>query len=201
VKKSILTISLAAFLSFGAAISSADQITLHNGDILNGKVLAMTTNTLVLQDDSLGTLTLPRARVSIIMFGTTAPTLPPLAMPFTNVVQASPEPAARANSPSDLQAMFQNIHEHSNLVQEVEVKVLGSSASPDAVNKFNELLDGLSSGQLDMNGLRSQAQSAAAQLQDYKKQMGSEAGEEIDGYLYILNNFLRETAPTNSETP
>ena len=201
VKTSFLIAFLAAFAFLGAAVSSADQITLHNGDILNGKVLSMTANTLVLQDDSLGTLTLPRARVSIIQFGTVAPAVPSLTMSFTNTVQASPKPAAQANSPSDLQSMFQDIRAHSNLVQAVEAKVLGSSASPEADSKFNELLDQLSSGQLDMNGLRAQAQSAADQLQDYKKQMGSDAGEEIDGYLYILNNFLRDTAPTNGTTP
>jgi hypothetical protein len=161
----------------------------------------MTTNALVLQDDTLGTLTLPRVRVSIIQFGTMAAAVPHLAMSFTNAMRASPAPTARVNSSNDLQAMFQDIREHSNLVQAVEAKVLGSSASPDAVNKFNELLDGLSSGQLDMNGLRSEAQSAADQLQDYKKQMGSDAGEEIDGYLYILNKFLRDTAPTNGASP
>jgi hypothetical protein len=187
--------SLAALVFLGVVVSSADQVTLRNGDILNGKVLNLTTNILVLQDDSLGTLTLPRAKVSNITFGAVA-AAPPLAMSFTNTVQTSP-----ANPASDLQAMFQEIRQHSNLVQEVEAQVLGSSASPAADSKFNELLNELSTGQMDMNGLRSQAQSAANQLQEFKKEIGPDAGAEVDDYLSILNDFLRDTAPTNGASP
>ena len=96
--------------------------------------------------------------------------------------------------------MFRGIRDQSNLVQQVEAQVLGSSASPEAANKFNELLDGLSTGKIDMSELRAQAQSAASQLQEYKKEMGPDAGEEIDGYLAILNNFLQETGQSNTTT-
>lgn len=207
VKTSISFITfLAAFFSLGVAASSAsaDQITLRNGDVLNGKVQAMTTNTLVLQDDSLGILTLPRVKVANITFGTMAATVtapgvvPPLATPMPNAVKITPQ--ASTDSDSSLAAMAREIRAHSNLVQEVTAQVLGSSASPAAASKIDELLDGLSTGQIDMNGLRSQVQSAADQLQDYKKQMGSDAGEEVDAYLSILNAFLRETA-TNAASP
>jgi hypothetical protein len=192
--------SLAAFLSLGIAVSSADQVTLRNGDVLNGKVLSMTANALVLQDDSLGNLTLSRAKVSNITFGAVASAaLPPLAM--ANTVQATPKLDLQANSESDLQAMGREIRENSNLVQEVEAQVLGSSASPAAQSKFDDLIDQLSSGQLDMNGLRSQVQTATDELQEYKKEMGPDAGEEVDSYLSILNNFLSETAPTNGASP
>jgi hypothetical protein len=196
--------SLAVFLGFAMSSASADQVTLRNGDILNGKVLAMTTNTLTLQDESLGTLILSRARVSNITLGTAAVALPPLASPQMNsVLPNTGQTSSRASSASDpeLTAMLHEIREHSNLVQEVEVHVLGSSASPAAMNKFNEILDELSSGQMDINGLRSEAQSAADQLQEYKKEMGPDAGEEVNAYLSILNGFLRETAPTNSAAP
>jgi len=186
---------LFVLMCFHAPLSLADQVVMQNGDVLNGKVLAMTTNTLVLQDDSLGDLSVPRAKVSRISFAT------PPSISLTNGVEMNLQPAPATNSVSDLQAMFRDIHEHSNLVQEVEAQVLGSSASPQAVGKFNELLDGLSAGKIDMNGLRAEAQSAADQLQEYKKEMGSDAGEEVDGYLYILNNFLKETSTTNGVSP
>lgn len=188
---------LAVFISLGGVAASADQVTLRNGDILNGKVLSMTTNVLVLQDDSLGTLTLPRAKVSTMTLGQATLVPPTPAMSMTNSVQTNSRFAPHANSTSDLQSMFREIQQHSNLVEEVEAQVLGSSASPAAVNKFNDLLGQLSTGQLDMNGLRSQAQSAVDQLQEYKKEMGPNAGEEVDGYLYILKTFLSETAPSN----
>lgn len=196
VQKSIV-IAFAA-VSLGVAMASADQVTLTNGDVLNGKVLVVTTNVLTLQDGSLGTLTLPRARISNITFGTVATVAPPAATSLTNTVQNSPKAAAQSLSTSALAAMAREVREHTNLVQEVEAQVFGSSASPEAVNKFNELLDELSSGQMDMNGLRAEAQSAANQLQEYKKEMGQDAGEEVDGYLAILNHFLSETSPTNS---
>jgi hypothetical protein len=73
-------------------------------------------------------------------------------------------------------------------------------ASPAATAKFNELLDGLSTGKIDMNGLRAEAKKAVDQMQAFKKEMGSDAGDELDGYLSILEAFLRETAPANSTT-
>ena len=194
-------ITLPAALVLGAAIiAQADQITMQNGDILSGKVLTMNTNLLVLQNDNLGIVTLPRAKVSNITFGTV---MGKAAMPVVSVTNAmaAPQPdVAQTNSMSDLQAMFRGIRGQSNMVQQVEAQVLGSSASPEAVNKFNELLDGLSTGKIDMSELRAQAQSAASQLQEYKKQMGPDAGEEVDGYLAILNNFLQETAQPESAT-
>ncbi len=194
-------IILLAALVLGAVITSqADQITMQNGDILNGKVLTMTTNALVLQNDNLGIVTLPRTKVSDITLGIV---MGKAATPVISVAKAiaAPQPnVAQTNSMPDLQAMFRGIHDQSNLVQQVEAQVLGSSASPEAVNKFNELLDGLSTGKIDMNELRAQVQSAASQLQEYKKQMGPDAGEEVDGYLAILNNFLQETAQPNSAT-
>lgn len=193
---------LSVFTVLGVSLSTADQVTLGNGDILNGKVITVTTNSLVIQDDTLGTLTLARAKISNVTFGAATVAVPSPATPaIPNIVQKSPEADFEANSNSDLAAIAREIREHSNLVQHVEAQILGSSASPEAASKFNELLDELSSGQLDMNGLRAQAQSAADQLRDYKKEMGSDAGEEVNAYLAILNGFLRETAPTNSAAP
>jgi len=173
---------------------------MQNGDVLNGKVLTVTTNILTLQNDNVGIITLSRAKVSNITFGTTAVKIPVPAVSVTNTVSASPPENPQTNSMSDLQSMFRGIHDQSNLVQQVEAQVLGSSASPAAVSKFNELLDGLSTGKIDMNDLRNEAQSAANQLQEYKKQMGPDAGEEVDSYLAILNNFLQETAQSNATT-
>jgi hypothetical protein len=73
------------------------------------------------------------------------------------------------------------------------------------MNKFNELLDGLSSGKIDMSELRAEAQTAADQLRAEKKDMGTDPTGETDLYLSILDSFLKETAPadagTNSITP
>ncbi len=200
----VFSLAISVVLCAAALPASADQITLRNGDVLNGKVVSMTTNALVLQDDSLGTLTLPRVKVSNIRFGTVATVLSP-----GTSLQSSPvgapglqaQTSSQPNSLSDLQGMLREVRQNTNLVQEVEAQVLGSSASPEAVNKFNELLDGLSTGQIDLNGLRSEAQSTANELQEYKNQLGPDSSEEMDAYLSILNSFLRETASTNGAAP
>lgn len=188
---------------FAVAALHADQIVMQNGDTLNGKVLAMTTNTLVLQDENLGTVTLSREKVSALIFGTAAAKSP--AAPQLNVVSIYQRPkttTAQTNSDSsdsDVEAMLRGIRDNTNLIQQVEGQVLGS-ASPESVNKFNELLDGLSSGSIDMKGLRAQAQTAADELKEYKKDLGPEFGAEADSYLKILNNFLQETASDNAAT-
>ncbi|HTR42747.1 MAG TPA: hypothetical protein VMH87_14135 [Pseudomonadales bacterium] len=194
------SVLIAAVVLCATILSRADQVIMQNGDVLNGKVLTVTTNILTLQNDNVGIITLSRAKVSNITFGTTAVKIPVPAVSVTNTVSASPPENPQTNSMSDLQSMFRGIHDQSNLVQQVEAQVLGSSASPAAVSKFNELLDGLSTGKIDMNDLRNEAQSAANQLQEYKKQMGPDAGEEVDSYLAILNNFLQETAQSNATT-
>ena len=52
-----------------SSLSRADQIEMQNGDRYNGKVLAMTNATLVLQSEILGTITVPREKVSQINLG------------------------------------------------------------------------------------------------------------------------------------
>src|SRR5205085_6359890 len=52
----------------------ADQIEMQNGDRYNGKLVAMTNATLVLQSEILGTVTLPREKVSQIRMGNGAAT-------------------------------------------------------------------------------------------------------------------------------
>jgi hypothetical protein len=194
---------LTFFLALMVVTSRADQIVMQNGDTLYGRVLAMTTNTLVLQDENLGTVTLPRAKVSALVFG--AATKASSSAPQLNVVSIYQRPAAKtpttqqSDPDSDVAAMLRGIRDHTNLIEQVEGQVLGS-ASPEATSKFNELLDGLSSGQLDMKGLRAQAQTAADELKEYKKDLGPEFGAEADSYLAILNNFLQETASENSTT-
>jgi hypothetical protein len=178
----------------------ADQVVMQNGDSLNGTILSVTTNVLVLKNDNLGNVTLPRAKVAAIVFGTGAtkttgslPVLPPAGVPVPGPV-ASP-----TNSAVGLAALFRGLSDQTNLIQQVESGYL-ASAGPEAAGKFHELLDGLSTGKIDMNGLRAQAQSAANQLRSLKKDLGSDAGVELDAYLAILDNFLQETAPTDGAT-
>ncbi|MGO8766836.1 MAG: hypothetical protein ACLQSR_17095 [Limisphaerales bacterium] len=169
----------------------ADQVVMQNGDVLNGAVLSANTNLVILRDDNLGDVALPRGEVSTITFGTPATTKPPLA-PAANAPLSAGSPTN-----TDLSEALRDLRNDTNLVQQVQSQILGS-AGPDATKQFNDLLDGLSTGKIDMNGLRQQAQSEADQLRSMKKDLGDEDSGEIDSYLAILNDFLQETSPSNS---
>lgn len=193
IKPSYLII-FSCFALWTAMMSRADEVVMQNGDILNGEVLSMNTNTLVLQDDNLGTVTLTRTKITTIVFGKVRPPVPWVVTSPNNPVVMHSYNAAEANSVSDLEAELRGIRNQTNLIQEVQAQILGSSASPEAVNKFNELLDGLSTGKIDMNELRAEAQSASEQLESFTNQMGPDGSGEAESYLSILNRFLRETA-------
>src|SRR6516225_5615703 len=94
---------LAAFFLLLAPASRADQIIMQNGDILNGKVLSMTTNTLLLQNDNLGTVTLPRAKVSNITLGTVMVKAPAAVAAPVKAMATPPPVGSQTNSMSDLQ--------------------------------------------------------------------------------------------------
>lgn len=187
---------IAGFAWLSAAAAQADEVVMQNGDTLNGRVVAMNTNILVLQNANFGAMELPRAKVANIIFG---PTKAAAASPG-NAVKISSAAVPSTNSNTDLTDMLRGIRGDTNLIQQVQSQVLGASSDPAAVNKFNELLDGLSTGKIDLNDLRAQAQSAADQLRSLTNGMGPDVGEEASGYLSVLDQFLQETAPANGST-
>ena len=185
--KTIRWMSLLACLALCLRLQ-ADQVVMQNGDTLNGTVLSVSTNVLVLQSENLGKVTLPRARVANVVFGSGTAKAASLPVPVPAV--------SRTDSTPDLTSALRGIHDQTNLIQQVQSQVLGSSG-PGAIGKFNDLLDGLSTGRIDMNGLRAQAQAAVEQLESLKKDLGPGDIAEAESYLAILNGFLQETATTN----
>jgi hypothetical protein len=178
---------------FAAGGLRADQIEMQNGDRYAGKVVSMTADTIVLQSDVLGKLTLPRNKVANINLGSlpaAAPATPP-------VVRTTNQPPAASltlsNGNPDISAALRHLGANTNFVNQIRTKFL-SDAGPEANGKFDELWGGLLSGKLDMNGLRAEAKSAADQIRALKKQ-GADVGEPLDSYLAILDNFLKQTAP------
>ena len=80
------------------------------------------------------------------------------------------------------------------LVSHVQEQIL-SRASPEASQKFDELLGGLLGGTISIEDIRSQAQSSIKAVQEARGELGSDLGGVLDGYLVILQNFLKETDP------
>jgi len=176
-----------------------DQIEMQNGERYLGTVLCLTNDAVIVQSDLLGTLRLPRSKVAVITLGqtTTNSALPLVATGQTPSVSGR---AGKAND--DISAALRQLGAKTNFVQTIQEQLL-SSAGPEANAKYNEMVSGLMSGQLNLNDIRAQALSAANQLRTLKKDMGEDAGGALDGYLTILDTFLRETAsqgnpPTNS---
>jgi hypothetical protein len=171
---------------------------MQNGDRYVGNVLSLSADTLVLQNEMLGTVKLPRGKVAQIRLVSIAPKgTSPLPSPAGPKARASSaEPALPATDPSP--ALMQ-LGAHTNLIRQIQKQFL-ADAGPEANQKFDELLNGLLSGKLTVNDLRAQAQSAADQLRELKKQGGDDAGVATDTYLTILDHFLKDAAPAVSVT-
>ena len=179
----------AGALATGPIFPRGDQVQMQNGDRYFGRVLSLNTNTLVLQSEVLGSVRLPRGKVAFITLGTATPTNAAGALGAPNN-----RPAAPTNAVLDLSASLRNLGANTNFVRQVQAQFLGD-AGPEANNKFNAMIGGLLSGRLTVNDIRVEAKSAADQLKELKRDLGEDAGGALDGYLAILENFLRETAP------
>lgn len=175
----------------------ADQLEMQNGDRYAGKVISMTTDTIVLQSDVLGKLTLPRSKVASLNIGTnsTASIVPRPSVQLTNQTRAPS--IIMTNASPDIATALRNLGANTNFVEQVRKQLL-SGAGPEANNKYDELVAGLFSGKFDMNSLRAEAKTAADQIRTLKRQ-GGDMGDQLDTYLAILDNFLKQTAP--SATP
>ena len=62
------------------------------------------------------------------------------------------------------------------------------------------MLGDLMTGKMNLADLRVQAKSAADQLRGMKKELGPEADPTLDGYLAVLESFLRETPASGTST-
>ena len=108
--------------------------------------------------------------------------------------------AIQANADPQMAAALRQLGANTNLIKQVQGQFL-SGAGPEATEKFNELLGGLMSGKLTVNDIRAEAQTAADQIRALKRETGEDPGWVMDGYLGILDHFLKETAPpTGSAT-
>jgi hypothetical protein len=174
----------------------ADLVEMQNGDRYAGKVLSVSADTVVLESEVLGKISVPRKKVATLMIGTN------VAAPntATNVVRVSVSTnlpaavpaAALANTNLDLSAAFRNLGANTNFIGQIRQQLLASN--PEAASNYDELVSGLMSGKVNMNDLRREAKSSADQLRQLKHDLGPDAGDSIDAYLSVLDNFLKETA-------
>ncbi len=169
---------------------------MQNGDNYYGTVLSLDAQTLVLQSENLGTLRLARNRLAGVTFGSFAKFSLQSPSIRTNPVTQSLI-LSRTNSPSELAGAFRQLGANTNLLQQVEAQFL-TDGGPQAKEKFNQLMGGLIGGKLNLDDIRAEAQSALDQARAAKKDLGEDAGSTMDGYLAILDSFLKETAPAGA---
>jgi len=182
-----------------AAPVFGDEVKMQNGDTYNGRVLSFNGETLLLQNDNLGTMKVPQGKVLSITFGARpGPGWTPPAIATNRPVHPLAT-LSGTNGNSQLASVFRELNTNSNLVQQVQEQLLGEGG-PQARDKFNDLLSGLMSGKMDLNGLLAEAKSTAAQARAARKDLGDDAGAVLDGYLAILDGFIREAEPAGAST-
>ncbi len=191
--KATLARCLVTLFSFTCIALHADQVQMQNGDRYMGNVVSLNSDTLVLQNEVLGTLRLPRSKVSTVTFGAVPAGAGNFirAVPRTNAAAAT---GASSNAVPSLPSLSQLGTNKASAADLDHMKLL-ETAGPEAKNKFNELLSGLMTGKLSMADLRAQAKAVADQARALRADLGEDGAASLDGYLAILDKFLNETAP------
>jgi hypothetical protein len=185
-----------AFVLSMISSMQAEQVNMQNGERYVGKVVAVSNETVVVKSQVLGILKVPRSKIASITFGTNA--VPPdVQTPVA--ANAQTQKPATTNSNSELSTAMNQLRANPNAMQQVQQQML-AGADPKATEMFNQMMGGLMNGSLNLNDIRAQAKSAADQLRSAKKELGDDSGFAVDGYLAVLDNFLRETASTSSGT-
>jgi hypothetical protein len=175
----------------------ADQIELKNGDRYIGKVLSMNSNTVVLESSVLGQVQLSRSQVvSINLNGIVSASAP---LPVTNSTPNAAVSSGNRGAANGLDSAVRRLAGNTNAVQQVHRDML-ANAGPEATQKFNEMMSDLLTGKLTIAGLRKEADSAAKQLRELRKELGEDSGGLVDGYLEILDKFLQDPEVRNSSS-
>jgi len=196
--KLIPFLSVILFLFVAAGRLRADEVDMQNGDRYFGKVLSVSGDTVVMNSEMLGKINVPRKMVAGLVFGTntaalvvagpvtptSGPTNPPAVPAFTSAV-------ALANTNVDLAAALRRLGTGTNFVGQIRQQML--AGSPEAAGKYDEMVNGLMSGNMNLNDLRQQAKASADQLRELKRELGPEADESLDAYLQVLDSFVKET--------
>ena len=211
---------IAALALAGILPLKADVIELTNGDHYRGKVVGMDSNYVVFNSEIQGKVHLPRNKVAQITFvevpprvartnapgaaalvaapGANAPIIlsgPTASTAGAPVVTAPPTANPTGATADEVVAQMRKEGVQPQLINQVQEQIFGK-ASPEASQKFEEMMSGLMSGQISVQDLRKQAQTAIQQARDAKKDLGGDAGEMLDGYIGILEKFVNETAPS-----
>jgi hypothetical protein len=181
----------------------ADVIELTNGDHYRGTVIAMTKSDVEFQSEIQGLVKLPRDKVAQIILHealvksvVVSKPVASISAPPVNAPLILSGPTATPAQATQADAVVQQMRQQGidpKLIGQVQEQILGKS-SPEASQKFNEMMGGLMSGKISVKDVRAQAQASIDQIKAAKKELGGDAGDMLDGYLGILEKFVQESA-------
>ena len=154
------------------SLALADVVQFVNGDRYTGTVLAVNENEVRLTNDVTGALTVPRAKVVSIHFGTNPKlTETPAAQPAQSAFKVDP-----------------------GAVEQVQREFLGT-ASPEANQMFQEMVQGLASGKLNVGDIRKTAIETINEVRELQKDLGDDdTAGLLDSYVSILESFVKNTS-------
>src|SRR5215831_8402771 len=105
-----------------APAGRADQVQMQNGDQYFGRVLSLSSDTLTLQSDVLGSIKLPRSKIGAINFGVNAPVVAPTDAPTNQVAKA--KPVVSTNASPELSETLRQLRTQTNLINQVQSQFL-----------------------------------------------------------------------------
>ncbi|MBL9175442.1 MAG: hypothetical protein JNL10_18010 [Verrucomicrobiales bacterium] len=165
-----------ALLVVTCCVARADVVECDNGDRYNGRVLSMDEKEVKLQNDIAGTITIPRVRIVGIQF---RPAPAPVA-----TGAATNAPAVRAQAPTWDAALLERIQNE-----------YLATATPEANQMFQEMVQGMQSGRIALGDLRARAAATLRDLRAAQKESGEDAlGGILETYGEVLESFLQQTA-------
>lgn len=162
---------------------SGDVVECANGDRYTGKVLLVNETNVQVLNDIHGKLNIPRERVATISFqtakGTAAATVPAAPSLKSEEGTLKIDPAA---------------------IQQVQREVLGT-ANPEANQIFQEMVQGLASGKLNVGDVRVRAQETLNEVRQLQQELGDDdTAGLLSSYVSILETFVKNTG-TNAPAP
>src|SRR5262245_42019911 len=190
-----------AGLMAAAQIPAADTVQLANGDTLSGQVISLDAKQLKIKSPILGEIAVGRAKVRSITLGD-AP------------VSAAAKPAVGGGiSVEDLLKQLGGVASdaagkagESDLLKQLQggidpaeldklKKQMPLLASPEVQAYFNKTVGGLLDGSVTLDDIRKEAIRARDETKAAIKELRPDAEKALTGYLGILDNFIKETAP------
>lgn len=176
---------LAAFLlvSSQAVVINAELVQLVNGDQLHGRVVSMNESHVQFESEITGRMELPRDKVVAIFFQLTPRTVGGVRQDTASVEELIQRMQKEGIDPAS--------------VRQIQQQLLGGN--PEASRVFNEMVQGLMSGELSVKDVRARAQDSIEQIRAHRDELEEEVGPLLDGYLSILEGFVERTAPPENK--